>query len=245
MRKILRQVTEQLTPPILVSAVGKLRSYFKRYNSLNGLDRKIEKYLSFKNGFFVELGANDGISQSNTLYFEKHKNWKGVLIEPTPHKYLKCLNNRSNENHIFCNACVSFEYDKPFVEIAFSNLMSSPIGLESDIIDPVSHAESGKQFLETSDRVFIYGSLAKTLTDLLNRANAPAMIDLLSLDVEGAEIEVLKGIDHQKYRFRYMCIECRDISKLTHYLHQVGYRLVEKLSEQDYLFADQKNEFTK
>jgi hypothetical protein len=61
---------------------------------------------------------------------------------------LKCLANRSKKNQIFCNACVSFEFKDRFVEIAFSNLMSSPIGLESDVLDPVSHAESGKQFLD-------------------------------------------------------------------------------------------------
>jgi len=42
----------------------------RRYFGLNNLDQKIEKYLDFDNGFFVELGANNGIEQSNTLYFE-------------------------------------------------------------------------------------------------------------------------------------------------------------------------------
>jgi len=41
-----------------------------RYFALNDLDKKIERYLDFDNGFFVELGANDGVNQSNTLFFE-------------------------------------------------------------------------------------------------------------------------------------------------------------------------------
>jgi FkbM family methyltransferase len=236
----MKKIIKQLVPPILWSIGRKFKNNTGRYYSINGLDEKIEKYLPFTNGFYVELGANDGVCQSNTLYFERNKNWKGVLVEPTPHNYLKCLANRSIENHIFCNACVSFDYKNPFVEIAFANLMSSPIGPESDVLNPVSHAESGKQFLESTDRVFTFGAVAKTLNDLLSISKAPKNIDLLSLDVEGAEIEVLKGIDHKAYRFQYMCIECRDIDKLTSYLNPLGYELKEKLSGHDYLFVDKK-----
>jgi hypothetical protein len=116
--------------------------------------------------------------------------------------------------------------------------MSTPMGLESDILEPLDHAESGKEFLDNSENIFTFGAIAKTLNELLQKAKAPNKIDLLSLDVEGAEIEVLKGIDHKAYRFTYLCIECRDIIKLTSYLNLVGYELVEQLSEYDYLFSE-------
>ena len=45
-----------------------------KYNGLNGLDKKLEPYVDHDGGFYVELGANDGITQSNSLYFEKHRN---------------------------------------------------------------------------------------------------------------------------------------------------------------------------
>ena len=72
----------------------------------------------------------------------------------------------------------------------------------------------------------------------MKASHSALLIDLLSLDVEGAEIEVLKGIDHETYRFKYMCIECRNIEKLEKYLNQVGYLLIEPLSVQDYLFKN-------
>jgi FkbM family methyltransferase len=238
MKRLVKKIMKEVVPPLFWGIGRKIKNNTSKYYSLNGLDKKIEKYLPQHDGFYVELGANDGVDQSNTLYFERHKNWRGVLIEPTPHNYLKCLANRSKKNQIFCNACVSFEYKDRFVEIAFSNLMSSPIGLESDVLDPISHAESGKQFLEFTDKVFTFGSIAKTLNAILHEAQAPHCIDFMSLDVEGAEMEVLKGIDHATYRFKYMCIECRDIAKLTDYLEPLGYELKEKLSVHDYLFAD-------
>jgi FkbM family methyltransferase len=207
-----------------------------RYHGLNGLDKKMEAYLGYDGGYFVELGANDGVSQSNTLYFEKYRRWKGLLVEPAPHNYLKCRANRSPSNSIHCAACVSFGYKGEFVRIAYSNLMSTPLGLATDIADPLAHARSGKAFLGQSEDVFEYGAVARTLNDLLGEAGAPATIDFLSLDVEGAELEVLQGIDHDAYRFKFMLVECRDFERMRDYLAGVDYAFVEKLSEQDYLF---------
>ena len=244
MEKPISTILKQLTPPLLWG-IGTFFKKFRKRNqksffSIHGLDQKIEQYLPQYNGFYVELGANDGVSQSNTLYFERYKNWKGVLVEPTPHNYLKCLSNRSKDNYIACNACVSFDYKDRFVEILFSNLMTSSIGLESDIQDPVSHANAGTQFLEGDERVFSFGAVAKTLNEVLIEANAPRKIDFLSLDVEGVEIEVLKGVDHSHFRFQYLCIECQDLEKLKAYLQQYDYELVEQLSYHDYLFRDKR-----
>jgi FkbM family methyltransferase len=208
-----------------------------KYASLNQLDRKLEKFVDYDNGYFVELGANDGVTQSNSLYFEKYRNWRGLLVEPAPQNYLKCRQNRASRDNIYCAACVSFGYDKEFVRISYSNLMSAPIGLDSDIKDPHAHAKLGGQFLGDGEAVFEFGAVARTLNSLLLDADAPKLIDFLSLDVEGAELEVLKGVDHHAYRFKFLLVECRDFTRLNDYLQMQGYRFVEKLSEQDYLFT--------
>ena len=208
-----------------------------KYNSVNGLDKKLEKYVSYDNGFYVELGANDGVTQSNSLYFERHRKWRGVLIEPSPHNFLKCRKSRSSKNKVFCAACVSFDYREEFVRIAYSNLMSTSLGLPTDISDGKGHARSGRRFLAPGEDVFEFGAVAKTLNDLLVQSGAPKTIDFLSLDVEGAELEVLKGVDHEVYRFKYILVECRDLARMSQYLASQSYHLVDSLSEQDYLFA--------
>jgi len=212
----------------------------EHFFALNELDKKLLKYINYPNGFFVELGANDGVNQSNTLHFELYKGWKGVLIEPTPHKFLECCKNRKKENHIFCNACVSFDYKDKFVELIYSNLMTTPKGLETDIIKPEDHAKLGLQWLEEGEKNFTFGALASPLSNLLELADAPKEIDLLSLDVEGAELEVLKGIDHNKHRFTFMLIETRNFSKIDTYLQSFGYLPCDQLSNHDFLFVSTK-----
>jgi FkbM family methyltransferase len=237
-QKNIKKIIKNFCPPILWSCLNNLKHKTFKYKSINNLDRKIESYLNFNNGFFVELGANDGISQSNSYYFEKYREWKGVLIEPIPHNYLKCLKNRSKRSQVFCNACVSFEYKEKFVEIIYSNLMSTSLGLETDIDNAENHALIGKQFLEEDETNFNFGAVANQLNNILFKANAPKQIDFLSLDVEGAELEVLKGINHNKYRFKFICIESRNIAKITDYLSINNYYMIEKLSPLDYLFKD-------
>ena len=83
--------------------------YFAPYQ----LDKKLKKYLNYDYGFFVELGANDGYTESNTLFLENKRNWRGILIEPSPQQFLSCCYYRSKPgNKLFCNACVPFDYKK-------------------------------------------------------------------------------------------------------------------------------------
>jgi FkbM family methyltransferase len=236
----LLQEHPQLAPAIGSLATARIESSQteRRYYGLNNLDEKLERWLNYDGGYFVELGANNGVDQSNTLYFEKYRNWRGVLVEPTPHNFLACKKSRSSASSVYCNACTSFDFPDKYVDIAYSNLMSTPLGLDSDLEDPMAHAALGRQFLAPTDENFVFGALATPLNTLLEQANAPATIDLLSLDVEGAELDVLRGVDHGRFRFKYLCIESRSKDRVDAYLSEVGYTLLEQLTVHDYLFAD-------
>jgi FkbM family methyltransferase len=204
---------------------------------LNNIDEKLLKYLNYENGYFIELGANDGVTQSNTLFLEKNKNWKGILVEPMPANFLLCKKNRSLNNHFFCNACVSFDYSDKFVEMIYSNLMTTTLEIESDISNVIEHTSSGSSFLEAEEDVFSFAAIATNLNNILVKSKAPALIDFMSLDVEGVEIEVLKGINHDEFRFKYILIESRNFSKLQSYMNSIGYFILDNLSEHDYLFS--------
>lgn len=235
-----KKIVKNICPPILWSYLNNLKNKSFKYKGANNLDKKIESYLNYNNGYFVELGANDGITQSNSYYFEKYRGWRGTLVEPTPHNYLKCIQNRKNETQVFLNACVSFDYNEKFVEIIYSNLASTSVGVETDIDNLENFHKQHKNFLEEQKNEvnFRFGAIADNLNNILTKANAPKQIDFLSLDVEGAEIEVLKGINHKEYRFKLICIESRDIKKIKNFLEMNEYLFLEKLDGLDYLFKD-------
>ena len=201
-----------------------------------GIDMMLEDKLPHRDGFYVELGANDGVGFSNSYYFEVNKGWKGVLIEPAPNLYLSCVKRRGANNVVFCNACVPFDYNEEFVRMKYCDSMTISDNLDLDIGDHDKFVEDGDQYLNEGESTFIFGAKSATLNSLLKEAEAPALIDFLSLDVEGAELDVLRGVDFTKYNFRYMVIECRDIDKMNAYLAEFNYSLEKKITLRDYLF---------
>ena len=228
-------IIKSLLPPFLWNLAKKLKNK-KKYFGLNNLDSKLEKYLNYNNGFFIELGANDGIEQSNTFFFEKNKNWKGILIEPILHKYLECKKNRSKNNIYYFNACVSFEFKDEFVKLLYSNLMTIPTNLESDIKDKFNHANFSNTMRNEKEDVVEFYAKAKTLNSILLDSKAPKVIDFLSIDVEGSELEILKGIDFDNFKFKYILIECRDIDIISNFLSKKHYTLLKQITHHDYLF---------
>ena len=205
----------------------------KQYFGLNKLDKKVLKYLNYNRGFFVELGANDGISQSNTLHFEKYKNWKGILIEPIKFKYDQCVSFRSKKNIFFNCACVSKDYLKKKINLIYSDLRS--VTIESkNLVVPNQHINSDDLNIYQTHKE--YSVEARTLNSLFIESQCPKIMDFLSLDTEGYEIEILKGINFNEYRFKFMLIESRNIESLDNFLKKKNYQLIDKFSKHDYLF---------
>ena len=103
---------------------------FKKFNAYNDLDKKLLKYINYKNGFYIDCGANDGINQSTTWFYEKTLNWRGILIEPIPQVFEMLKKNRSKGN-IFVNAAlVSKRFTKKYLDIYFNprdTLTGSPL----------------------------------------------------------------------------------------------------------------------
>ena len=205
---------------------------------LSSLEMEIIRFVGPGPGYYIELGANDGVTQSNTLCLELFHDWNGVLIEPVPQNFRRLRKNRSSRRNALVNfACVSSSYADETVEIMSANLMSTPIGLESDIGDPISHAQSGATLLRKRDSMGLVRAPTMTLAQVLGMFKAPSEISLLSLDVEGAEIEVLKGVDFDRYRFKAIVIESRDVQNLEKFLVPLGYKKMARVSGLDYLFV--------
>tara|TARA_B100001248_G_C27378060_1_gene455413 strand:- start:134 stop:835 length:702 start_codon:yes stop_codon:yes gene_type:complete len=199
------------------SVIKLLISLFQRKSfALNGLDRKLYKIISKKNGVFIEAGANNGIRQSNTLFLEKYYGWNGILIEPIPVLYEECKKNRTNAIVEQC-ALVSSTFTKNEIKMTYCNLMSITNDTFKDENEKVKHLTKGKSFLKEGEKIYDIDVPVKTLNKIIED-NKITKIDLLILDIEGYEFEALNGLDLDRHKPEYILIEVRKISKIYEYL---------------------------
>ncbi len=177
----------QLTSKCLTHTNSGLRSYSHVDNKRIPLDYKLDAIFNKTNGFYIELGANDGIAQSNTAFFEFFRNWTGVLIEPSKTAFDSCVSNRPR-SLCFNYACVADDFKEDVIAGDFNgNLMSSI---------------EGKRCCSSQ----LVNVPCTTLETILDKVGA-THIDLLSLDVEGYELEILKGLNLKKYKPTFILIE--------------------------------------
>lgn len=208
------------------------RKFGKTSFALNEIDKKLEKYLKYKNGFFIEAGANDGINQSNTLYFEKYKNWRGLLIEPIPELAIKCKQNRPECIVENC-ALVSSQYQDKTIELRYADLMSVISGGMKSIDEEDLHIANGLKIQNISETYNI-NVRARTLSSILDEHSIKD-IDLFSLDVEGFELEVLKGLDFKQYKPKLLLIETSYRDEIEAFIGGL-YEIVDELSHHDVLY---------
>jgi len=190
-----------------------IMSLNKSYSTVDSkdvsLDLKLDSIINKNNGFFIELGANDGLTQSNTARLEFLKNWTGILIEPSFEKYIQCIKNRPNS--ITLNfACVDNEYNNEFILGDFDGHLMSSV--------------DGKR-LNNNNLVKVKATTLEIILDKYKDSGVE--IDLLSLDTEGYELNILKGLNLKKYRPRFLLIEIYnfDYDNILKYLNDNQYKL--------------------
>ena len=203
---------------------------FSRFG-LHSLDDKLAPYLSFQSGVFVELGANDGRNQSNTYYLEKFKGWTGVLIEPLPRLYQQAVRHRPH-SQVFNYACVSADYVGDFIEITDLSLMSFVDGALKSNTEIQSQISNG--LVMTDGLASLIRVPTRTLTQILEEAKVQH-IDFLSLDVEGYEASVLRGLDFDKFRPVFILVEARYQTDIEQIIGPY-YDFVDKLTVHDILY---------
>lgn len=136
-----------------------------------------EKYLNYRNGVFIELGAMDGITFSNTFFFEKELGWTGVLIEPTD-QFNQLKNNRPNCININC----AISEINGHVEFIGDHALGG-------ITKTMHENHRGGWKLDEKGGTYMVKSLP--ISEAISHANL-SKVDLFSIDVEGGELEVLK-----------------------------------------------------
>lgn len=186
--------------------------------SLNEIDDKLAPYLNFEGGFFIEAGANDGVSQSNTYFLEKALGWRGVLVEPVPRLFQKCRRNRRN-SAVFNCALVAPEDEGTAVSICDMG--------DRGLLSRISAGD-------TSSAGSVTEICGRTLTSVLSESQVER-IDFFSLDVEGYELSVLKGLDLSRFAPSFILVETAQVEKVDESLLPCYERVVQ-LTHHDYLY---------
>jgi FkbM family methyltransferase len=169
-------------------------------------------------GFFVEVGANQPTTMWSQTWHLEQAGWKGILVEPVEHLYQACVRDRPGARSV---RAVCTSADKigqltlkiPLMEgIARTELAGTETGVDEPEAD--QYEEQVVQAL--------------TLDQVLEQNGAPHP-DFVSIDVEGTELDVLRGFDLARWQPRLLLIEDKWVYFDKHrYLTAHGYRLVKR-----------------
>ena len=169
----------------------------EKFFSQAGQDKVIKNHFfpNKKNGFFLEIGAYDGIEGSNCFHFEKFLNWNGIAFEPSKVQYEKLKNNRNCKilNKAMSNSIVEVD----FVEVIEGLTQMSGIKNENYTAEKIIK-KNGQRKTEIS----------KIITTTFDKeVSIDQEIDYLSIDIEGGELSVLETIDFEKYTIKVVSVE--------------------------------------
>jgi FkbM family methyltransferase len=195
------------------------------YQSQMGQDMFLNRWF-FKDrgpGFFVDVGAFDGVVGSNTSYFEKQLHWKGIAFEPNPSAFEVLRANRS------CQLIQGCAYDQdgqvPFLALSQGEQRKSaksgpPRSMLSTIFDSTHGGTMLSGIPEHMDQLQWIDWIRKPMKLDQTRVTVPChridtvlddsgvkIVDYLSIDVEGAELEVLHGIDFERVQVNVIGVE--------------------------------------
>jgi len=192
----------------------------QEYYSQDGQDKFVmESYFPYRSeGTFVDIGANDGITYSNTYAFEL-QGWTGYCIEPLKSAFTKLVKNRPRSKCI--NALISDKAGKSeFLSIeGYCEMLSG----EVKKYDPQHLERINNEILQYGGNKEVVKINAYRFDDLIK----DEIIDFLSIDVEGGELDIIKDIDFSRHFIKVICIEnnYHDISMIS-LIQSFGYRFV-------------------
>lgn len=171
-----------------------------------------------KQGFYANIGANDGKEIDNTLLFE-NLGWQGFCVEANPKTFEKLKQNRK------CDCYNVALVSKPMGKM---RMATSDIGGQET--SAIMEFDTGVMEYAWAGKEIEYFEVdTSTFDDIMRHYPQISHIDFMSLDVEGAELEVLKGIDFERFSFGLMSIEHNNVAParvaIIEFLKSKGYRL--------------------
>ena len=141
-------------------------------------------------GFFVEFGATDGVELSNSWLMENEFNWQGILAEPARSWHKDLHTNRK------CRIDTRCVWRESGCQISFTEAPRGENSTISSFMKPSRKLRGRSYSVETV-----------SLNDLLETHQAPSIIDYISIDTEGSELNILNSLDFDRWSFRTLTVE--------------------------------------
>jgi FkbM family methyltransferase len=210
-------------------------THIGKYYSQVGQDEYMHKNIfpNKNDGVIIDIGANDGVTLSNSLIFEQ-LGWQCICIEPLPRAFAELRKNRSC---ICIQGCVSDkEGIDQFLEIRGGCEMLS--GLTSKY-DPRHVSRISYEIAQNRASYEVINVRCYKLNFILN-AYGITHVDIISLDTEGGELDILKSIDFDRFSIDVICVEDNygDI-ELVNYLLERNFIILARL-EHDIIFRNKQ-----
>jgi len=202
-----------------------------KFHSQHKQDEFIINYFNKKkNGIFVDIGAHDGITLSNTYTLEKELGWSGICIEPMPRQF----KNLSECRDVKLYNCAIYDKNgtEKFTMVDFDGYPDMLSGISKEIT--IKHMSG---ILSESSRMGAKLKYIDVQTRILNEIleeNKLYEIDFLSVDVEGAELKVLNGIDFDKFHIKVIVYENgENENSVRDFLKTKGFKFHKRLGIDD------------
>lgn len=173
------------------------RSSSTKYFSQDRQDQYVDQYFGkTNNGIFLEVGAVDGVTLSNTLFLERERNWTGLLIEPDTIFYKRLATVHRKAYNL--NSCLSLDNKIRIAKFKQAGLIG---GVEA------GYTNTMKERAKKENPKAALVEVVCIPIDLILTALEMYHIHFFSLDVEGAELHILRTIPFDKVRIDLFFIE--------------------------------------
>jgi FkbM family methyltransferase len=177
-----------------------------------------------RDGVFVDVGANDPFIDSQSFHLEQ-LGWRGLLIEPLPDM---CeLLRKHRKSKVIPFACSSKENHKkvlPLISFGVCSTLEEKLIHSNKLKKEIIHIET------------------RTLDSILEENNIQPNFDLLSIDVEGHEVELFKGFSIRKWSPKLILLEDHVLNRRKHnFMTENGYQLLLRSGLNSWYIPDSNN----
>lgn len=192
-------------------------------------------FQDMQGGVFIDIGAHNGVTFNNTLFFEKDLGWTGLCIEPIPEVFQQLSANRKCK---CVQGCISNSAKHQlFFRAATPAINSEMLSGLVKTYDPIHYQRLVTEVAQTGGQLQVLTVNCFVLNDLLKHNNINH-VNYLSIDTEGSEYKILKSIDYNQFLIDVISVDDAYYdSRLIPLMEEKGFKLFKRVN-QDLIFIN-------